>query len=158
MTFEREPIHEVGAEPPLGRERRQVRVRRADDAHVRPQRVRAADALEFAVLDDAQDLFLHARRNRPELIEHERPAVRLFEAADVELRGAREGPGLVAEELGLEQRFGQGRAVDLDERPVPTIREVMQTRGDELLAGAAFADDEHGLRQRRGPGDVLEHR
>jgi hypothetical protein len=47
----------------------------------------------------------------------------------------------MTEELRLEQRLREGRAIDLDQRLFPARREVVQARGDELLAGAALADD-----------------
>ena len=114
--------------------------------------------MKLAVLDHAQDLFLHPQRDRAELVEHERAAVRLFEAADVGADRARERAGLVAEELRLEQRLGQRGAVDLDDRLLPARRQIMQARCDELLARAALADHEHGLRELRGVRNVLEHR
>ena len=83
----------------------------------------AADSLKLAVLDDAQDLFLHARRNRAELVEHERAAVRLLEPPDVGARRARECAGLVTEQLRLEQRFGERGAIDLDQRLPPSFRQ-----------------------------------
>ena len=95
--------------------------------------------------------------NRAELVEHERAAVRLLEAADVRARGARECAGLMAEQLRLEQRLREGGAVDLDQRLFPARRKVMQARGDELFAGAALADHEHGLHELGRARDVLEH-
>jgi hypothetical protein len=91
----------------------------ADDAHVGANRVGPADALKFAVLDDAQDFLLHARRDRAELVEHQRAAIGLFESADVRASGARERTGLVAEQFRFQQRFGQRRAVDLDQGLLP---------------------------------------
>ena len=65
------------------------------------------------------------------------------------LRGAGEGALLVAEQLALEQRLGQGGAVDRDERLAPPGREVVDRLGDQLLAGARFALDQHRARDRR---------
>jgi hypothetical protein len=58
--------------------------------------------------------------------------------------GAREGPALVAEELGLEQRLRQRRAVDADERAGVARALVVDEVRDALLPGAALAGDEHG--------------
>src|SRR5690606_24559700 len=123
-----------------------------------PDGLRAADALQLAVLDHAQDLLLHAQRNRAELVEHERAAVRLLESPNVSARRAGKRASLMAEELGLEQTLGQRGAVHLDERLLPALRQVMQARGDQLLARAALADHEHRLRERGRARDVLEHR
>ena len=80
------------------------------------------------------------------------PAGRL-EASPLVPHGAGEGPGDVAEQLALQHALGQGRAVDRHERPVGTRAEVVDRAGDQLLAGAAFAFDEHrGL----GVGHLLD--
>ena len=52
------------------------------------------------------------------------------------------------EELGLEQRLGERRAIELDERLLPARGQVVQAGGDQLLARAALADDEHRLAER----------
>src|SRR6202008_933278 len=79
------------------------------------------------------------------------------EAAEPPLGGAGEGALLVAEELALEQRVGQRGAVDGDERLAPARGEVVDGLGDELLAGAALALDEHGARDRGHLLDLDQH-
>ena len=76
----------------------------------------------------------------------------------VSATGAGERAAHVAEELRLEQRLGDRAAVDRHERPrrAPAVR-VDRPR-DELLAGAALADDEHGRRRRRRVRDLLVDR
>ena len=49
----------------------------------------------------------------------------------------------MAEQLRLDQRFGQGGAVHGDEWFVPPGGQAMETFGDEFLARAAFADHQH---------------
>src|SRR5436309_3203687 len=49
-----------------------------------------------------------------------------------------------AEELGLEQRFDQRRAIDRDERAMAPASEVVNLTGDELFANAALALEQHG--------------
>ncbi len=56
---------------------------------------------------------------------------------------AGERPAHVAEELALEQALGQRRAVDLDQRTPRTATGGVEGVRDQLLAGAAFAGDEH---------------
>ncbi|MNP02129.1 hypothetical protein D3C76_939720 [compost metagenome] len=53
----------------------------------------------------------------------------------------------MAEQLGLEQRLGNRRAVERDERFVGTRAEVVQAAGDALLAAAGFAADQDIDRQ-----------
>ena len=65
--------------------------------------------------------------------------------------GAGEGALLVAEQLRLDQILGDRRAVDLDERALGARTPVVQGVGDELLAGAVLALDEHvGVARRHG--------
>src|SRR5712691_7182306 len=47
----------------------------------------------------------------------------------------------MAKELALHEAFGDGRAVQGDERPVPSGTVLMNRAGDELLAGAALTHD-----------------
>ena len=49
----------------------------------------------------------------------------------------------VAEELRFEQRFGQAGAVDRHERPLGARALRVDGRGDQLLADAALAGDQH---------------
>ena len=63
-----------------------------------------------------------------------------------------EGPLLVAEQLRLDQRVGKRGAAHLDERLLRPQRVVVDGVGDQLLAGAGLAADEHrgvGLRDLR---------
>ena len=155
---EGEAIQQVGSEAPFGDQARQVLVRGGDDAHVRAQRLPAADALELAVLDHAQELLLHQRRGGGQLVQEQRAAVGPLEAAVVGAHGAGEGTGFVAEQLAFDQRVADGRAVELRKLGIPTLGEVVQARGDEFLAGAPFADHQHRLVQRRRLGDLLQRR
>jgi len=50
----------------------------------------------------------------------------------------------VAEELRFEQGFRQGRATDLDERPVPPRAEAVDFLGQQTFTGPALAGDQDG--------------
>ncbi len=140
---------------PLSASVGQVFVGRRDESHFCADRLVAADAFELAVFDDAQDLFLHEFRSRREFVEKQRAAVGAFESPAVIARCAGERADFVAEQFGFEQRVADRRAVHLDELGVPAIRQVVQARGDQFFAGAAFADDQHGLVER---GDFRRRR
>ena len=71
--------------------------------------------------------------------------------------GAGERPFLVAEQLALEQRFRQGRAVDGDEREIPPRRSFVHGPRDQLLAGAGLAEDQDGADRLGHMADQLEH-
>src|SRR5437764_909463 len=114
-------------------------VRRRHHAGVGLERARAADALELAVLEQAQDLGLQRQRQLADLVDEERAAVgRLALAARARL-GAGVGAALVAEELVLHQRRRNGRAVELDERPFAARAGEVDGARDQPLAGAAPA-------------------
>src|SRR5256885_6101028 len=134
---------------------RETLVGRRDDADVHPKRLRAAEALELALLEHAQDLGLGHRREVGALVEEERAPAGQLEAALLPPRRAGERALLVAEQLRLEQRLGQRGAVDRDERAAAPRRARVDRAGDELLAGAALALDEH---RRGAAGDLLEER
>ena len=78
--------------------------------------------MQLLILEDAQEFGLCGRRHVTDLVEEERPAAGLLEAADPHAICAREGAPLVAKELRLEQRLGQSRTVHLDEGPVDARR------------------------------------
>ena len=68
----------------------------------------------------------------------------LLKAADAPGLGAGEGAAFVAEQLALQQRLGNGRAIDGDERLVGAVAVLVDGAGDQFLAGAGLAADEHG--------------
>ena len=92
----------------------------------------------------------------------QRAAGRLGEAPVLLADRAREGAALVAEELALEDRLGDGGAVDGDERPARARRPLVDVAREELLARAALAEDEHRRLTGRGLGrdvdDAAERR
>ena len=95
-------------------------------------------------------------RQGSELVEEQGAAVRLLEPPMAGLGGAGEAARLVAEQLGLDQIFGQGRAVHDDQRARPARRQMVKALGDQLLAGAALADDQHRPVERRGAARALD--
>jgi hypothetical protein len=84
-------------------------VRRGDDAHVYVQRALPADALEAAVLEDAQQAHLGRRRQLAHLVEEQRAAVGALEPALPLAGGPGEAAALVSEELGV-HKAGRDRA------------------------------------------------
>ena len=115
----------------------------------------AADGLERALLQHAQELHLHRRRGElAHLVEEERAAVGALEASAATLVCASEGAALVSEELGFEHGLGERRAVEPHEGLLATAGVVVNRGGDELLAGAALALDQHG---RAAVGHLTDH-
>ena len=58
-------------------------------------------------------------------------------------------PFLVAEERALDELLGNGGQVHRDERCVRPARLAMDQPREQLLSGAALAEDEHGRRDLR---------
>ena len=76
-----EPVEQVFAETPLAHGLAEVFVGRGHHAHVHPQRPGAADALDFPLLEGAQQLALRHQTQRADLVEEQRAAVGALEAA-----------------------------------------------------------------------------
>ena len=75
------------------------------------------------------------------------------------LIGAGERPFLMAEQLALGQRFGEGRTVHLDESVPATRARIVNQSAKQFLAGAGFTLDQHGqLARRDAPGPVVRWR
>src|SRR5690606_36096431 len=101
------------------------------------------DPVDGAVLDRAQQLRLQGERQLADLVEEQRPAAGGLETADAPLVRAGERALLVAEQLALEQRLGDRRAVHDDEGRRAARAELVHGARHELLAGAALARDQH---------------
>src|SRR5437016_8552570 len=141
-------IVEVLAEAPLLDGSRQLAVGRRDDAHVDGPPHRAAHRPYLVLLEDAQELRLERRRDVADLVQENRAAVGLREVPGCVADRAGESAAHVPEELALEQRLGWRAAVDGQERPLAARAVRVDGACDELLAGAALAEEEH----RAAPG------
>ena len=102
-------------------------------------------------LEQAQQAGLGLERQLADLVQEERAPPGGPDQPIPPLLGTGEGPSLVAEQLGLDQRAGQRSTVDGDEGPSPTGLGVQRAR-DDLLAGPRLADQQD--RQRRGGNPV----
>ena len=111
-----QPVEQIVLEPPLVHELAQVAVGRRDHADVHLLGPFRAERLDFALLQDAQQLGLQPDAHRADLVEKDRAAVGQRELAFLGGRGSGERAPDVAEQLRFEQRFRNRRAVDLDER------------------------------------------
>ena len=109
-----EAVIEIAAETAGRRLDGEVAVGRGNHADVGLSRLERADALDFAVLDRAQQLGLQRQRQLADLVEKQRAVVGVLEQADLGVGGAGERAAHVAEQLALEQRLDDGGAVDGD--------------------------------------------
>ncbi len=108
------------------------------------KRLAAADRLDFAFLQGAQQLHLRRQRQFADLVEEQRAAVGLDELAGVLLGGAGEGTLLVAEQDRLDQVLGNGAAIDGDKGLGLARARAVDGAREQFLAGAGFAFDQHG--------------
>ena len=102
-----------------------------------------------------EELDLHGDREVADFVEEERAAICSLGASDTPLAGVGEGALFVPEEFRFHERFGQGGAVEDDERPVLAPRQPLYGPGHEFLARAARPADQDGRFARRDLADVF---
>jgi len=136
---------EILAEPPLADRLLQVRVRRADDPGVGRLGMRAAQPTDGPLLENGQELGLQGVGKEADLVQEDRAEVRGLEEARLRPPGVRERAPLVAEQLRLDQRLGDRRAVHVDEGALGTRPVAVEEAGDEILTGSGLT-----LNQDRG--------
>ena len=139
-----QPVVQVLAEGALVHALLQVVVGGRQDAHVHAHRFGGAQGDEFLLLDDAQQLGLHVRRNGADLVEEDGAMVGHFEIALLGVDGAGKGALHMAEQRGFQQVGGQRAAIYGHEHALRAWRIGVDGFGDQLLARAGFAGDQDG--------------
>ena len=112
-----------------------------------------AERFDIALLQDAQQLRLHADAHGSDLVEEDRSAVGQQKLAPFRAGRARERPFRVAEQLRFDQRLRDGRAVDGDKRHVAPRAGAMDGARHQLFAGPGLAGNQH---RAAGGGDRLD--
>ena len=130
----------------------EIPVRGADHPDIHHDLALPTEAAQPLLLEHAEELGLQLDGNLSHLVEEQRAAIRQLPGAEAPLIGPGEGTALVAEHLALDQRGGDGGAVDGDERLFAPGAELVDGAGHHLLAGAALSGDHHA---RFGGGDLL---
>ncbi len=134
---------QVGAKLALADRFFEVLVGGADQSHIDMDRLGPADTFEFPLLQHPQQFGLEGGGNLADLVEKQGSAMGQLEAALAFGGGARERTFFVSEQLRFEQGFGQRGAIQGHERPFAPGAEVVNSPGDDLLAGPAFAAQQH---------------
>ena len=148
-----QPVEQVLAERcPRAIALLEVAVRGGDDRAFDGDRRRAAEPLDLPLFEHAQQLDLDVERQLADLVEEDRRVVGQLEAADLPRERAGERALLAAEQLALDQRRRDRRAVDADHRPAAPRAALVDLRGEQLLAGAGLAEQQH---RRIGGRDLL---
>ena len=102
-----------------------------------------AEPLDLPLLEHAQQLHLDVGRQVADLVEEDRRAIGQLEASDLPRERAGEGAFLAAEQLALDQGRGNRRAVHAHHRRRRRRARFVKVRGEELLAGAGLAEEQH---------------
>ncbi len=138
-----ESVVEILAEAALADGGLQIGVGGADDPRVGRLGMRAAQAPDRALLDDGQQLGLERLRQEPDLVQEDRALVRGLEEPGLCASCVGEGAPLVAEQLRLEQRLRNRRAVERHEGAGRARAGAVEHAGHQPLAapGLAFQQD-----------------
>ena len=139
----RQAVVEVTTEAAFPHFAAQITVGGGDDTGVGIAATGFADALEFAVFQHTQQLGLKFQRQFADFVEEQRAFTRVLEVAGVGLRRAGERALRIAEQGGLDQGGGDGRAIESQIGLVQALRPLVQTFRDQLLAATGFAFDQH---------------
>ena len=126
-------------------------MRRCDDPRPQGDLVLGAEGPKTPVLDHAKQLGLELHRHLGDLVEQDRPGPDDLELPPGPPLGPRERAAFVPEDERLDERPREGRAVDRHERVRLARARLVQSAGDELLAGARLAAQED---RRVGVGDA----
>ncbi len=139
----------------------QIAVRGGDQTNVDGAVVALAEALHGARFEHAQQLGLHGERQLADLVEEDRSARSGLERAGPRPHRAGEGAPRMPEQLPLDERAGQRRAVDDDERLRGALRGRVDGARRQLLAGPRLAEQQDrrvALGHLGQPGVELAHR
>ena len=107
----------------------------------------SADALEAAVFERAQELRLGALRHLADLVEEDGPFGGDLEEPWFGFLRVGERALFIAEQLGLDEVFGERRAVDLHKRVVLARPLRVDGLRDEIFAGPGLPVNQHGGRR-----------
>src|SRR5579862_4020248 len=140
-----QPIEQILAKRAFRDALAEIPIRCGDDADIDRDRLGPPDPFEGALLQHSEELRLQGGRDVADLVQKEGPAVGELELAGPARDGAGEGALLVAEQLALEQRFGERGRVHRDEGS-----RAVDGAGDHFLARAALAQKQHGRVRLRG--------
>ncbi len=112
---DREAMVEVLAKSSGANRGGQILARRREHPRVGRLGARAAEAPDRTILERLEQLDLQRVRHQPDLVEEDRAAMSDLKKTGLGLLGVGERAALEPEELGLEQRVGNRRAVHVNE-------------------------------------------
>ena len=137
---------------------REILIARGHHAEIGSHLLRPPHAVERSKLERSKQLSLHLRIERPDLIHENRAAIRELKQPQLARRRFRVSAALVSEELTLDERIRNRRAIDVDERARHPMREPVQHARDQLLPRPRLAKDEDSGVAARNALDQRKHR
>ena len=120
--------------------------------------VRSAPTRRISRSCNARSNFACTRgRDFPDLVEEDRSAASDLEQSRLVADGTSKRSTHVAEQLGLEQRFRERRAIDAHEWSRGARALLVYQPDDEFLSGPTLAVHQHGRVERRHSGREFQH-
>src|SRR5678815_2922520 len=138
-----EPIIQVLTELAARDDLLENRARRRDDPALDRNLLKAAEPPDLTRLQRAEQLGLEERRQVMYFVKEERAGTGQLEQSLLARMRAGEGAALVTEQLRLEERVRNRRAVDCDKGVVGGGTRVMNASREELFSRAGFADQQN---------------
>ena len=135
----------------------QILVCRRDQSHVGRQRLVGPHPLEGALSQKTQQFDLKSLIDLADLIQKQRPALRLLESSDPPLVRPGERPLFVPEKFALQQRRRQRRAMHRHHRQMCARAQLVDRLRDQFLARPAFPQQQHRGPRRRHLPDHIEN-
>src|SRR6185437_3768321 len=140
-----EAEEQVLAESALANGRLEIAIGGGDDACGEGHAVRGSDWLDLLFLEGAEQLRLQVYGQVADFVQEERAAAGCLHQALPGLHRAGEGALHVAEELGFDEGWYEGRTIHRNEGLRAAGAGKMDRASDELLAGAALAENQNGI-------------
>src|SRR5581483_2710175 len=150
-------VVEILAELAFRNELGQILMGSEDQAGAKRNEAVRTQPAELHLLQHAQQLDLRVQAQIADFVEEERAVAGLLEVAFARTHGAGKSALLMAEELSFDEGFRNRAARDGDERLARTGAEIVNGARDQLLAGSAFAGDQHGGIEIGDAADKLKH-
>ena len=147
----RDTIVQVFAKPAVGDRTLEVAVGGGNETDVGLERRRAADPLVLPFLQHAKELGLHGRRQLADLVEEQRAAGRQLEAPALRRSAPVKAPRSWPNSSDSTSVSGSAAQLSATNGPSARALRLMDRPGQDFLAGAALAGEEHG----RGGGRDL---
>ena len=152
-----EPMKEIFPESSFTDHGPKILVGGGDDPYFHPDFFRPPDSPYDSVFDGEEDLGLGGKGQAGDLVEKEGSLVGGLEKSDPRVLGIGESPFFMAEQFGLDQVFGNGRAIELNERKFRAGAILMHPTGVSGFARTGWPVNQKGRKVDRETPVYLEN-